>query len=70
MRRWGDHLWPDDISLRDVMTSDSEVISSQLADLYLLALAVEHGGKLATFDRKMPANLIPGGSDALALIHR
>lgn len=64
------HFWPDDISLRHVLTSNSEVISSQLADLYLLALAVEHGGKFATIDRKIPAKLIPGGIDALALIHR
>ncbi len=40
----------------------------QFPDLYLLALAIEHGGKLATLDERIPAQVIPGGVDALEVI--
>ena len=50
----GDHVfWPDSISLRDVRFDFSEVTHRQLTDLYLLALAVENGGHLATFDGRI-----------------
>ena len=46
-------FWPDDISLLDATRFRHEHIHSprQLTDLYLLALAVRHGGSLATFDQ-------------------
>ncbi|HEY4414830.1 MAG TPA: TA system VapC family ribonuclease toxin [Verrucomicrobiae bacterium] len=61
-------FWADTISLRDEKCLLSERIHSsrQLTDLYLLALAVKHQGRLATFDqgvllsavcRAEPANL-------------
>lgn len=62
------HFWPDDITLRNVLTTDIQIRSSELADLYLLALAIEHGGAFATFDQGVRASLIPGGEDALELI--
>ena len=40
----------------------------QLTDLYLLALAVRHRIRFATLDGKIPAHLIPGGSDACLII--
>ncbi len=45
-------FWPDDLSIRDDAIFSAERIHSSrhLTDLYLLALAVKHGGKLATFD--------------------
>lgn len=49
-----DHeFWPDDISWleKDIFATDRIHSSRQLTDLYLLALAAKHGGKLATFDR-------------------
>jgi toxin-antitoxin system PIN domain toxin len=52
-----DHeFWADDVSLRDgkVFTAERMHSSRQLTDLYLLALAAKHGGKLATFDRGFP----------------
>jgi len=52
-----DHVfWPDDISLRDAMLFVSTCIlgPNQITDVYLLALAVKNGGRLATFDRSIP----------------
>jgi toxin-antitoxin system PIN domain toxin len=49
-------FWPDDMTLLDPAVIDhGRVLSAkQLTDIYLLALAVEHGGRLATFDRGIP----------------
>lgn len=46
-------FWPDNISLRDetIFTLERIHNSRQLTDLYLLALAVKHGGRIATFDQ-------------------
>jgi len=52
-----DHeFWPDGISLRDKKIFAAERIHSsrQLTDLYLLALAVAHQGRLVTFDHGIP----------------
>lgn len=62
------HFWPDDISSRDVFVDDIKLTAAQITDLYLLALAIAHGGKLATLDRRIPAHLLPGGADALEAI--
>lgn len=61
-------FWPDDISSRDFLTPTMQLTSKEFPDLYLLALAMEHGGKLATFDEDVPAHIIPGGANALELI--
>src|SRR5215213_7577531 len=49
-------FWPDDISLRDAGTFTAAHIlgSRQLTDIYLLALATKHGGRLSTFDSSIP----------------
>jgi len=49
-------FWPDDISLRDEKIFATQRIHSsrQLTDLYLLALAVAHNGRLVTFDHEIP----------------
>ena len=46
-------FWPDEISLRDEKIFVTERIHSsrQLTDLYLLALATKHHGRLVTFDQ-------------------
>jgi hypothetical protein len=44
-----------------------EVISD-LARSQLLALACAHGGRLATMDQKLAAEVVPGGKKALELI--
>jgi toxin-antitoxin system PIN domain toxin len=58
-----DHaFWPNDISLADPQRFDSERIlgPKQLTDIYLLALAVKNGGRLATFDRTIPIAAVRG----------
>ena len=56
-----DHeFWPDDISLRDESVFAAERIhgSRQVTDLYLLALAARHNGRLATFDTAIPISAV------------
>jgi toxin-antitoxin system PIN domain toxin len=58
-----DHVfWPGDISLLDEQLIDhSRVLGpKQLTDIYLLALAVKHGGRLVTFDRAIPMAAVRG----------
>lgn len=45
-------FWPDDVSLLDGRVADATRIHGprQLTDVYLLALAVRHGGRFVTFD--------------------
>ena len=66
----GHVFWPDDISLVHVdhVDSDQVLTSTQVTDTYLLALAVAHGGKLATFDRRLSVKAVKGGKSALHLI--
>ena len=58
-----DHaFWPDDISLRDSDLFDANSIlgPNQITDVYLLALAVKNGGRLATLDRGIPLRAVRG----------
>lgn len=64
------HFWGDDASLLDAGLVDSErlLACGQITDSYLLALAVRHGGQLATFDRRLVTHAVRGGAQALYLI--
>jgi toxin-antitoxin system PIN domain toxin len=55
-------FWADDISLADTRHFRADRIHGprQLTDIYLLGLAVQHGGRFVTFD----------GGIALAAVHR
>ena len=55
-------FWPDDVSLRDGKLFTAERIHSgrQLTDLYLLALASKHVGRLATFDKEISISAVCG----------
>ncbi len=66
----GHQFWPDDISLLDAsrINADRLLTSSQVTDSYLLALAVAHGGKLATLDRRLIADAVHQGAQAIHLI--
>jgi toxin-antitoxin system PIN domain toxin len=64
----GHQFWPDDLSLTDSHAFPSLPESNDLTDLYLLGLAVKHGGRFATFDEKIDASLIPGGPAAYYVI--
>lgn len=71
LRRLPGHaFWPDDISLVGSEHVDPGQIltSGQVTDSYLLALAVAHGGRLATFDRRLSVKAVKGGKAALHLI--
>ena len=53
-------FWPDDVSLLDFAAVNIEFIHGpkQLTDIYLLALAVKNGGRLISFDRKIPLSAV------------
>lgn len=53
-------FWPDDVSLLDTAVADVSRIHGprQLTDLYLLALAVRHDGRLVTFDASIATDAI------------
>ena len=55
-------FWADDVSLLDAAHFRHSHIHSprQLTDLYLLALAVRHGGRLVTFDRHIALSAVAG----------
>jgi toxin-antitoxin system PIN domain toxin len=57
-----DHaFWTDSLTIRDGnrFHHDSILSSKHLTDLYLLALAVENQGCLATFDQRIPLSAVP-----------
>ncbi len=64
----GHHFWSDDVSFRDVPRPNAVVTSGQVTDVYLLALAAHHAGKLATLDRRLPATAIERGPEHLELL--
>jgi toxin-antitoxin system PIN domain toxin len=49
-------FWPDEVSLLDSEVVDTTRIHGprQLTDIYLFALAVQHEGRLVTFDTGIP----------------
>ena len=60
-----DHrFWPDDLALLDADRFDRTRMlgPKQLTDIYLLGLAVKHGGRLATFDRAVPLAAVRGAT--------
>ena len=59
-----------DVSLLDdaILLNSEQLTPSRVADLYLLALAVSHGARLATFDQRIPAGAVAGGTTALEVM--
>lgn len=55
-------FWPDSVSLLEAgrLRWDRVLTSRQITDAYLLALAVEQGGRLVTFDRGIAVDAVPG----------
>jgi len=53
-------FWPDEVSLLDPHVVDTTRIHGprQLIDIYLLALAVQHDGRLVTFDSGIPLTAV------------
>lgn len=65
VRVQGHQFWSDDVSLAALADEHVERIRShrQVTDAHLLALAGRHGGRLATFDRRL-AGLLPANTNA------
>jgi len=57
-------LWPRSISLLEDRHINSTHLHGprQVTDVYLLALAVEHGGRFVTFDHSIPLSAAPGAA--------
>jgi len=66
----GHEFWFDDLSLLNPTHVDASRIlaTDQVTDTYLLALARLHGGKLATFDRRLVVDAVPDGAHHLEII--
>ena len=66
----GHVFWSADLSLLDSPLIDRTrlLASEQVTDTYLLALAVQHGGRLATFDKRLVASAVKGGDAARYII--
>lgn len=62
------HFWTADVSIRDVLRPGAIITPTQVTDVYLLALAVQKGGKLATLEQRMSTTAVDGGAEALELI--
>lgn len=55
-------FWACDIELADMIDPGHLLGHRQITDAYLLALAVEHGGRLVTFDRSISLQLVRGAT--------
>jgi toxin-antitoxin system PIN domain toxin len=61
----GDHeFWPDEVSIRELRpaTEGFALSHKQITDVYLLALAHYHDGRLVTFDRSIPIAGVQGAT--------
>ena len=65
----GHVFWPDDIEIASNQHIAWERLGShaQVTDAHLLALAIRHGGRLATFDRGL-VDLAPEGKSEYAVV--
>ena len=64
----GHQFWPDAATLRNMRRLTMLPASGHLTDTYLLALAAERRGLLATFDRRIDFGWVEGGAKALRVL--
>lgn len=66
----GHVYWSADLSLLDSPLIDRTrlLAAEQVTDTWLLALAVQHGGRLATFDKRLVTSAVQGGEQAVQVI--
>lgn len=59
-------FWPCEISVLDDRIVDPERLHGprQVTDAYLLALAIRHGGRFASFDRSVSVSSVHGATEA------
>ncbi len=70
-RESGDHaFWSDTLSFcqQELFVFPRVAGYRQLTDVYLLALAVDNGGRLATFDRSIRPDAV-AGADSRHVVH-
>jgi len=71
LRRVPGHVfWADELSLADELSFPdlARTSAAHLTDLYLLALALQHGARFATLDRRIDPGVLPGGAGALVTL--
>jgi toxin-antitoxin system PIN domain toxin len=64
-------FWPCTVSVLDPSLIDARKLHGprQVTDTYLLALAVQHDGRFATFDRSVPLGAVSGATpEHLAIV--
>jgi predicted nucleic acid-binding protein len=63
-------FWPDSLSLLgpDRVRWDRVLSPRHVTDVYLLALAVEQGGRFVTFDRGVAIDAVPGAQKKHMLV--
>lgn len=66
--REGHFFWSAEISIRELLQPKTSLLQKHITDAFLLGLAVHKGGKLATFDQKIPIKAVAGGQDAMELL--
>lgn len=62
-KRGGNHaFWPDDVSITNATLFNWDRLRGhqQVTDVYLLALAVAHGGRLVTYDQRIQLATVRG----------
>ena len=64
----GHQFWPDDLSITETKAIASLPGSKAITDLYLLALAVKHGGRFVSLDRRLDASQVTGGKSAYLVL--
>ena len=68
--RGGHEFWPDDLSILDAERINHTRLlgPAQITDIYLLALAVRHNGRLVTLDRSMDSTSVRNAAPANIVI--
>ena len=63
-------FWPDDVSLLSSRVADCARIHGprQITDIYLLALAVRHGGQFVTLDASVAHEAVAGAQKSHVLV--
>ena len=64
-------FWPDDLTILDPTLFDHTRLlgHKQITDVYLLALAVKHGGRFVTLDRRVTLSAVRGaGAEHLVVV--